>query len=76
MNVKKHGLHIFENNVAVDISKAQFGYSADGMTFTLAYPFKPGMQYRCELNDVHDIGFSAATRVPLWPVQLSFTTGQ
>jgi len=76
MNVKKHGVHMFENNNPVDLSKAQFAYSADGMTFTLAHAFKPATQYRFELNDVHDIGFSAATRVPLWPVQLSFTTGQ
>ena len=76
MNPKKHGLHVFENSTPVDISKAQVGYSADGATFTLAYAFKPGAQYRFELNDIHDIGFSAATRVPLWPVQLSFTTAQ
>lgn len=76
MNIKKQGLHMFENNVPVDISKAQLGYSPDGLTFTLAYAFKPGTQYRFELNDIHDIGFSAATRVPLWPVQLSFTTAQ
>ncbi len=76
MNAKTHGLHLFENNVPVDISKAQSAYSADGMTFTLAYPFKPGTQYRFELNDIHNIGFAATTRVPLWPVQLSFTTAQ
>jgi hypothetical protein len=76
MNVKKHGLHMFENNAPVDISKAQFAYSADALTFALAYPFKPSTQYRFELNDNHDIGFSATTRVPLWPVQISFATGQ
>lgn len=75
MIVKKHGLHMFENNVAVDLSKSQFGYSTDGMTFTLPYAFKPATQYRLELNNVHDIGFSAINRVPLWPVQLSFSTG-
>lgn len=76
MNPKKHGLHMFENNTPVDLSKAQVLYSADGLTFTLAYPFKPATQYRCELNDIHDIGFASANRVPLWPVQLSFTTAQ
>lgn len=76
MNPKKHGLHMFENKNPVDISKAQFAYSADGLTFTLPYAFKPATQYRFELNDIHDIGFSATTRVPLWPVQIAFATGQ
>jgi hypothetical protein len=76
MNVKKHGLHMFENNNPVDISKAPVTYSPDGLTFTLAYAFKPATQYRFELNDVHDIGFSGANRVPLWPVQISFATAQ
>jgi hypothetical protein len=75
MNAKKHGLHMFENNNPVDISKAQSSYSPDGLTFTLPYAFNPSTQYRFELNDVHDIGFSATTRVPLWPVQISFSTG-
>lgn len=76
MNPKKHGLHMFENNNPVDVSKVPFGYSPDGLTFTLPYAFKPSTQYRFELNDIHDIGFSAATRVPLWPVQISFSTAQ
>jgi Bacterial Ig-like domain len=76
MNVKKHGLHMFENNNPVDISKAPVAYTPDGLTFTLAYAFKPATQYRFELNDIHDIGFSRTTRVPLWPVQISFATAQ
>jgi len=76
MNVKKHGLHMFENNNPVDISKAKVAYSPDGMTFTLGYAFKRATQYRFELNDVHDIGFSGANQVPLWPVQISLTTAQ
>jgi hypothetical protein len=76
MNVKKHGLHMFENNNPVDISKAQFAYSGDGLTFTLAYAFRLATQYRLELNDIHDIGFASANRVPLWPVQISFSTAQ
>jgi Bacterial Ig-like domain len=76
MNVKKHGLHMFENGSPIDLSKSQFAYSADGMTFTLSYPFKPATQYRCELNDIHDIGFASANRVPLWPAQISFSTVQ
>jgi hypothetical protein len=76
MNTKKHGLHMFENNNPVDLSKAQFAYSPDGLTFTLPYAFKPATQYRFELNDIHDIGFSATNRVPLWPVQISFNTAQ
>lgn len=75
MVAKKHGLHLFENNSLVDISKVPFAYSPDGRTFTLPYNLKPRTQYRLELNNVHDIGFSRATRVPLWPVQASFATG-
>jgi hypothetical protein len=76
MNPKKHGLHMLENNNPVDLSKAQFAYSADGLTFTLAYVFKPATQYRFELNDTHDIGFASTNRVPLWPVRISFSTAQ
>src|SRR5262249_55626601 len=52
MNVKKHGLRMFENNNPVDISKAPFEYSADGVTFTLEYPFKRSAEYRFQLNDI------------------------
>ncbi|MEY2564843.1 MAG: Bacterial Ig-like domain [Verrucomicrobiota bacterium] len=74
MGVKKHGLHLFENNKPVDISKIPASYSTDGTTFTLPYNFRPATQYRLELNNNSDIGFSRATRVPLWPAQVSFTT--
>lgn len=74
MNRQKHGLHIFENNNPVDLSKAQFSYSTDGATFTLPYNFKRGTQYRLELNNIHDIGFSSANRIPLWPAQIAFAT--
>jgi hypothetical protein len=76
MNVKKHGLHLTENGGAIDPTKSQFSYSSDGRTFTLAYRFKPAAQYHLELNSTQDIGFSSAKRVPLWPVQLSFTTSR
>jgi hypothetical protein len=76
MNAKKHGLHLFEDKQPVDISRAPFNYSPDGKTFTLAYEFKPSKTYTVELNNLHDIGFSRATRVPLWPVQFTFITGQ
>ena|SRR5438270_8096415 len=76
MNVKKHGLHMLENNNPVDISKAPISYSPDGLIFTLQYAFKQATQYHFELNDIHDIGFSATNRVPLWPVQVSFATAQ
>ncbi|MEY2561466.1 MAG: hypothetical protein QOG51_1881 [Verrucomicrobiota bacterium] len=76
MDTKKHGLHLLEDKQPVDVSRSAFQYSADGKTFTLAYDFKPSKTYTLELNNVHDIGFSRATRVPLWPVQFTFTTGQ
>ena len=75
MRPQKHGLHLFEKNTEVDLSKARFAYSADGRTFTLYYTFKQSNTYRLELNSVHDIGFATVKRVPLWPVQVSFTTG-
>jgi hypothetical protein len=75
MGTKKHGLHLFENNSPVDVSKFPFSYSADGRTFTMPYNFKPASHYRIELNSTSDIGFSRANRVPLWPVQISFSTG-
>lgn len=76
MNTTKHGLHLTENNVAVDVSKARFQYSADGKTFAIAYDFKPSAAYDIELNNTHDIGFTSAKRVPSWPARASFTTGQ
>jgi hypothetical protein len=74
MNPKKHGLHFYENNQSVDISKLPFSYSADGMTFILPCRLKPATQYRLELNSTKDIGFARTTRVPLWPAVISFTT--
>jgi hypothetical protein len=74
METKKHGLHLFENGKPVDISKVPFGYSTDGRTFSLPYSLRPGTQYRLELNSVSDIGFARANRIPLWPVQISFST--
>ena len=76
MNNKKHGLHLFEDKQPVDISRAPSQFSGDGKTFTLAYDFKPSKTYTVELNNLHDIGFSRTTRVPLWPVQFTFATGQ
>jgi hypothetical protein len=76
MNAKKHGMHLFENETPVDISKAVVQYSADGKTFLLGYNFKPGANYRVELNSTQDIGFTRATRVPLWPVKFAFSTAQ
>jgi Big-like domain-containing protein len=75
MNPKKHGLHLFEDKQPVDISRSAFQYSPDGKTFSLAYDFKPSKTYMLELNNLHDIGFSRTTRVPLWPVQFTFSTG-
>ncbi len=75
MNAKKHGLHLFEDKQPVDISRSAFQYSADGKTFTLACDFKPSKTYTAELNNLHDIGFSRTSRVPLWPVQFTFSTG-
>lgn len=76
MNPKKHGMHLFENETAVDVSKAASQYSADGKTFVLGYNFKPGASYRVELNSTQDIGFTRTTRVPLWPVKFTFSTAQ
>jgi hypothetical protein len=75
MSSKKHGMHLFEDKQPVDISRAPFQYSPDGKTFTLGYDFKPSKTYTLELNNVHDIGFARTTRVPLWPVQFTFSTG-
>ena len=74
MTPKKHGLHLYENNQPVDISKLPFSYSADGKTFTLPYNFKPATTYKLELNNTKDIGFARTTRIPLWPVQIFFST--
>ena len=74
MNTLQHGLHLFENGTPIDISRVPFAYSPDGRTFTLPYNLKPKTQYRLELNSIYDIGFSRATRVPLWPVRITFTT--
>lgn len=74
METKKHGLHLFENNSAVNLSKIPFAYGADGRTFTLSYNFKRATQYRLELNNTNDIGFARATKIPLWPSKISFST--
>lgn len=73
MKTDKHGLHVFENNRPIDLSKSPGGYSTDGLTFILPYTFRPSTEYRLELNNVNDIGFARTTRVPLWPVQISFS---
>lgn len=75
MQKNKHGLHLFEGDKAIDLSKASFKYSSDGRTFSLSYNFKPSQDYRIELNNVSDVGFASISRVPLWPVQISFRTG-
>ena len=75
MQTAKHGLHLSENNTPVDLSKARFEYSPDKRTFVLYYDFKPSTAYRLELNNVNDIGFTSANRIPLWPVRISFATG-
>ncbi len=76
MASKKHGLIMTENKKPVDLSKAPFQYSTDGKTFTLAYDFKPSSVYEFELNNTQNIGFASAQRIPLWPVRLTFSTGQ
>jgi Bacterial Ig-like domain len=76
MEAKKHGLHLFEETQPVDLTRAAFDYSADGKTFTLTYAFKPSTHYEVQMNTTQDIGFTAMTRVPLWPVHFAFTTGQ
>lgn len=74
MNIKRHGLHLFEGSAPVELSSLRYSYSSDAKTLTVPYSFKPGTQYRLELNNIHDIGFSSANRVPMWPVTISFST--
>lgn len=76
MNSKTHGLQLAENGKAVDIAAARFQYSPDGRSFVVAYEFKPSARYEVTLNSTENIGFTSATRIPLWPVRLTFTTGQ
>lgn len=75
MRHDKHGLHLFEGDTAVDVSKTKFIYSEDGLTFTLSCDLKPLQAYRVELNNVNDIGFASKGKLPLWPVTIAFTTG-
>jgi Bacterial Ig-like domain len=76
MNVKTHGLHLFESKQAVSLKNVRFSYSADGRTFTLNYPLKAMANYEVQLNGSEDIGFASINRVPLWPYHFAFTTGQ
>ena len=76
MDPKKHGLQLVENGKPVDLATARFQYSPDGQTFGLAYEFKPSSNYEVTLNSTQNIGFATTTRIPLWPVRFSFTTGQ
>lgn len=75
MNPKKHGLQLVEDGKPVDLASARFQYSQDGKTFGIAYQFKPSSTYEVTLNSVQNIGFATTTRIPLWPVRFSFTTG-
>lgn len=75
MKPEKHGLHLFEDDHPIDLSDARFGYSTDGKRFSIVYALQPFKTYRVEMNDVHDIGFRNAARIPLWPAKFSFTTG-
>lgn len=76
MEGKKHGFHLFEEKMPVDLKNVSFTYSPDGKIFTLNYPLKPSTRYEVVMNSSEDIGFAATNRVPLWPVPFSFTTGQ
>lgn len=76
MDPKKHGLQLVENGKPVDLAAARFQYSPDGKTFGLTYEFKPSSTYEVTLNSTQNIGFATTTRIPLWPVRFSFTTGQ
>jgi hypothetical protein len=76
METKKHGLHLFEGKQPVDLTRAEFTYSADGKTFSLTYAFKSSTHYEVQMNSTEDIGFAATNRAPLWPVHFAFTTGQ
>lgn len=76
MQTTKQGLHLFEGERAIDLTKARLGYSPDGKIFTLYYDFKPSTPYRAVLNNTNDIGFASAGRVPLWPVEIRFATTQ
>ena len=76
MDPKKHGLQLYENKNAVDVTSAKFQYSADGRTFVISYDFKSSTPYEVVLNSVQNIGFTSATSIPLWPVRMSFSTSQ
>ena len=76
MDPKKHGVQLTEGGRPVDLTAARFQYSPDGKTFGLAYDFKPSTSYEVTLNSTTNIGFATTTRIPLWPVRFSFTTGQ
>ena len=64
MNPKNHGLHLYENNQLVDISRLPFSYSVDGVTFVMPYNFKPATAYKLELNSTKDIGFARLLASP------------
>jgi hypothetical protein len=76
MEPKKHGFHLVEAKHPVDLKAVTFAYSSDGRAFTLNYALRPSTHYEVQMNSTEDIGFAAATRVPLWPVHFAFTTGQ
>jgi hypothetical protein len=76
MKIDRHGLQLFEGNTPVNLTGARFAWGPDGKTFTLSYQFKPMQSYRVQLNDMHNIGFASANRIPMWPVQFAFKTIQ
>lgn len=75
MRRKTHGLILFEAGQRVNLGEVKFQWSDDGLTFRLPRPLLPRTSYRIQLNANDNIGFVSAQRIPLWPREFSFETG-
>jgi hypothetical protein len=75
MRRKGHGMILFEDGQRVNLADAKFQWSDDGLTFRLVRPLKPRTAYRVQMNANDNIGFASAQRIPLWPREFSFETG-
>ena len=76
MMTDDHGFIIAVDGQLLRLDDTLFDWNEDATTCLLQLPLRPQSRYRVFLNSQRNIGFRAANRVPLWPIQFAFETGE
>lgn len=76
MMTDDHGFIIATDGQLLRLDDTLFEWNDDATTCLLQLPLRPNSRYRVILNSQRNIGFRADNRVPLWPVQFAFETGE